>query len=338
MPMSAKVAEALAVKTSSFQGPYQQRIKDLAMQVHKNLCVMFTEWNIRKPDAVCIPSTLVDFNQQEQDSYQYLLKVLDFVISSQASYDRVLECIPAEANQFLEDLYDESRRGVCIIDAVDILPEYSGHIESLYHLAEVLTLQYGRVLQIADAVQRIPADEEDTAISWFKVSLLDWCHSYRNISRQAIIMLSIILQHSQMKDMDSRKLVSDIFKVFESNTCFLSSQQLEIRNENIENLNNLKYYYLVQETQCVARCIRAAVNAIHASKYPDTWGVKIICKFIKQLYPGDEMVIAERFSRGMAAKDGLFMTVPDKIDRSVRSSLIVNFYCSTDALEGKPHA
>ncbi len=333
MPMSAKVAEALAIKTDSFQGPYQQQIRDLARQVHKNLCVMFAEWNIRKPDAVCIPMNLVDFNQDEQDSYQYLLKVLDFVISNQTSYDRVLECIPDSAKQLLESIYDESRRGVSIIDTVEILPEYSGHIGSLYHLAEVLTLQYGRVLQIAEAVSRIHTDPEDTAISWFKISILDWCHSYKSIARQAIIMLSIILQHSNLKDVDTRKIVSDIFKIFESNTCFLSNQQLEIRNECIEDLDSLKFYYLVQETQCVARAVRAAVNAVHASKYPDTWGVKIICKFVKQVYPGDEMVIAEKFARAMADKDGLFMTVPDKIDHSVRSRLILNYYCTSDVLE-----
>ena len=324
MPMSAKVDEALATHLRDFSSVYRKQFTELAQTIRLQAIKSYERWKTGDTEGGWCPFWMIQEDSFE-DSWIYVVHALDFMISKRNEDVDYIEFSQGRLQEIFNQIFNEARQGVAVVmNPVRILPEYQERIDVLFNLMEVLVIEYGRVLQIATVVNQFEENDLGYDYQWYKNLILDWCQSYKNLARNTLVMLSIVLQHVQMQNLDTLSIISTLLKIFNADTCMVTPKEMARRVSAVNGLGKGKYLWVIQEVQAVAREIRTAVNYIHASKYPSTWTIPIICKYVRQIYPDSEMSIAENWARGLAQCEGLSLAGPSALTKSLRAKLITN--------------
>lgn len=322
MPMSAKVDEALAIHLQDFSSVYRKHFEALAAAIYSHAKQSYGQWYKSNHEDGWCPEWMTRIESLE-DPWEYVSNSVDFMISRRNEETDYMEFTDGILQQIFDQIFSEARQGVLIVvNPVRILPEYQERIDVLFNLMETLVLEYGRVLQIATVVNQFSYASDGYDYKWYKNFILDWCQSYKVLARNTLAMLSVVLQHIHMSSINTLLSVSAILKVFDADTCMITPAEMTKRINAVSALKDGKYLWIIQEVQAVAREIRTAVNYIHASKYPTTWNIPLICKYIRQIYPAAEMGIAENWARGLAEHEGLSLAGPSALTKSLRSKLI----------------
>ena len=324
MPMSAKVDEALAIHLQDFSGVYRKQFTKLAQTIRLQAMKSYERWKTGDTEGGWCPNWMIQGDSLE-DSWTYVINAVDFIISRRNEDVDYAEFSQGGLQEIFNQIFNEARQGVTVImNPVRILPEYQERIDVLFNLMEVLVIEYGRVLQIATVVNQFDEDDLGYDYRWYKYFILDWCQSYKTLARNTLSMISIVLQHVQLQNLDTLSIVSTLLKVFNADTCMVTPEEMAKRISAVNGLGKGKYLWVIQEVQAVAREIRTAVNYIHASKYPSTWAIPLICKYVRQIYPASEMGIVENWARGLAQSEGLSLAGPSALTKSLRAKLITN--------------